>query len=108
MNKTYLVGLMTMVVALAGCSNPPVSVKGGVSVVAAKDTETTDQNIHINEANTQGIISAVQPQSMSQNAKIPEKATAICNDGTFSMSLLNEACLNNGGVKEVISRYYSE
>lgn len=28
MNKTYLVGLMTMVVALAGCSNPPVSVKG--------------------------------------------------------------------------------
>ena len=52
MNKTYLVGLMTMVVALAGCSNPPVSVKGDVSVVAAKDTETTDQNIHINEANT--------------------------------------------------------
>lgn len=47
MNKTYLVGLMTMVVALAGCSNPPVSVKGDVSVVAAKDTETTDQNIHI-------------------------------------------------------------
>lgn len=43
---------MAMVVALAGCSNPPVSVK---------DKETTDQNIHINEANTQGIISAVQP-----------------------------------------------
>ena len=77
MNKTYLVGLMTMVVALAGCSNPPVSVKGDVSVVAAKDTETTDQNIHINEANTQGIISAVQPQSMSQNAKIPEKVRQV-------------------------------
>lgn len=108
MNKTYLFGLMAMAVALAGCSNQPVPVKGDVTVVGAKGTETKDQNIHINEANTKGTISAVQPQAMPQNAKIPEKATAICNDGTFSMSLLNEACLNNGGVKEAISRYYSE
>ena len=108
MNKTNLFGLVALALALAGCSNPPVAVTGDVSVVAAKGTETTDKHLHINEADTQGTISAAQPQSMQQNAKIPEKATAICNDGTFSMSLLNEACLNNGGVKEAISRYYSE
>lgn len=111
MNKTYLFGLMAMAVALAGCSNQPVPVKGDVTVVGAMDTQTTDQNIRFDETNVQGQISAVVPQAsqyQSQNAKIPEKATAICNDGTFSMSLLNEACLNNGGVKEAISRYYSE
>lgn len=108
MNKTNLFGLIGLAMALAGCGNQPVAVAGDVSYVGAKGTETTDQLIHINESNTQGAISAVQPQTSQKNVIIPEKATAICNDGTFSMSLLNEACLNNGGVKEAISRYYSE
>lgn len=111
MRKTYLLGLIALSATLAGCSHQTVPVTGNVTVVGAMDTQTANQNIRFDEENVQGQISSVAPQTTqypSQHAKIPEKATAICNDGTFSMSLLNEACLNNGGVKEAISRYYSE
>ena len=91
MNKTYLIGLVILSTTLVSCGNRPTpEVKGNVTVVV------------------KGQISIQSRAPQKEVAFIPEKATAICNDGTFSMSLLNEACLNNGGVKEAIQRYYSE
>ena len=110
MNKAFLFGLAGLTMVLVGCSNQPVSVaKGNVSVVGAAETKTSDRNIHFSEDNVNGKTSIIQSKATQKEVvMIPEKATAICNDGTFSTALLNEACLNNGGVKEAISRYYSE
>ena len=124
MNKAFLFGLAGLTMMLVGCSNQPVSVaKGNVSVVGAAETKTgstssmgssdapacLNRNIHFSEDNVNGKTSIVQSQTTQKEVvMIPEKATAICNDGTFSMAILNEACLNNGGVKEAIQRYYSE
>ena len=103
MNKAFLFGLAGLTMVLVGCSNQPVSVAKG------NETKTSDRNIHFSEDNVNGKTSIVQSQTTQKEVvMIPEKATAICNDGTFSMAILNEACLNNGGVKEAISRYYSE
>ena len=109
MNKTYLIGLVILSTTLVSCGNRPTpEVKGNVTVVAAPDTETADYNIRFSESNVKGQISIQSRTPQKEVTFIPEKATAICNDGTFSMSLLNEACLNNAGVKEAIQRYYSE
>ena len=40
--------------------------------------------------------------------KIPANVTAICVDGSYSTSPIAEACLGNGGARQIISRYHSE
>lgn len=90
MNKAFLFGLAGLTMVLVGCSNQPVSVaKGNVSVVGAAETKTSDRNIHFSEDNVNGKTSIVQSQTTQKEVvMIPEKATAICNDGTFSMAIL--------------------
>lgn len=109
MNKKFLVSVCLGFV-LSACSQAVktnVVEKEAVTQVGASSTETVDKNIYFNESNVNGEIVRQQPETAANNSAtfIPEKATAVCNDGTFSMSLLNEACLNNGGVKLIITRH---
>lgn len=113
MNKKYPLAMLMLASLLSACSlGDKVSVvdNANVSDVGAKGTALQDTIVHFNEEHVTGKtdhLQSVPTWYQSQVILIPEKATAICNDGTFSMSLLNEACLNNGGVKMVISRYQS-
>ncbi|EEV24800.1 hypothetical protein AM202_01210 [Actinobacillus minor 202] len=115
MHKKGLLAAFLLSSLLIACSNgDKVAVVDtiGVNQVGATNTHLQDQQIHFSEGNVTGktTYQSSTPVVETKNntpSTIPEKATAICNDGTFSMSLLNEACLNNGGVKTAISRYQS-
>lgn len=39
---------------------------------------------------------------------LPANVTAICNDGSYSTSHIQEACLGNGGVKQGVIRYHAD
>ena len=113
MSKKYPLAMLMLASLLSACSSGDkvgVVENADVSNVGAKGTALQDAFVHFNEGNAIGKTTyqqAAPTWNQSQVIFVPEKATAICNDGTFSMSLLNEACLNNGGVKMVISRYQS-
>lgn len=113
MNKTLLLVSVALSATLTACGNhEPVQIAPDADVTKVADFQAPSVSggtVHFSEANTTGQLNKTTTTMSKQNAlKIPEKATAICNDGTFSMALLNEACLSNGGVKQAISRYHSE
>ncbi|WP_150539269.1 hypothetical protein [Actinobacillus vicugnae] len=88
MKAHNLVSLIALAVTITACSsNQPVQV---VKEPAAKTEYVPIQNTH----------SAQQP--------LPANVTAICVDGSYSTSPVNEACVGNGGAKQIISRYRSE
>lgn len=113
MNKTLLLSNIALNVTLVACVNSEVVQVASdivdVSKVADFRSSVRGGSVHFSETSTTGEFSIVANNIPKQNAlKIPEKATAICYDGTFSMALLNDACLSNGGVKQAIARYHSE
>lgn len=86
MKKSYFVSATAIVFSLSAC------VQGDV-VQIAKPSNTNPQ-------------ATQQPQKSVR--ELPKNVTAICRDGSYSTSVLSEACLGNGGVQESISRYHSE
>lgn len=90
MKKSYFVSAAAIVFSLSAC------VQGDV-VQIAKPSDTKTEYV---------------PQATQQPQKsvreLPKNVTAICRDGSYSTSVLSEACLGNGGVQESISRYHSE
>lgn len=113
MNKTLLLVSVALSATLTACGNhEPVQIAPDADVTRVGDFQSPSVSggtVHFSESNVTGELHKATNKMPKQNApKIPEKATAICNDGTFSMALLNEACLDNGGVKQAVSRYHSE
>lgn len=90
MKTQHLLSLFAVSVCLSACgtSNKPVAV--------AKTPETKTE------------FRPIQAPTVAERIQLPPKATAMCNDGSYSMSLLNEACLGNGGIKQGIMHYHSD
>ncbi|WGE42312.1 hypothetical protein [Actinobacillus equuli] len=86
--KAHLFSLLALAVTITACSsNQPVQI---VKEPSTKTEYTPIRNPH------------------SPQQTLPANVTAICVDGSYSTSPLNEACVGNGGAKQIISRYHSE
>lgn len=95
-----------------GCVyNAPVSV---VNVdytvyVAAQDSNLYKHSYRFSEYQVGGEFIQSFPSYATPTQTVmyapPPKATAVCNDGSYSMAWINEACLNNGGVKMPIHHF---
>ncbi|AFU18198.1 hypothetical protein [Actinobacillus suis] len=86
--KAHLFSLMALAVTITACSsNQPVQI---VKEPSTKTEYTPARNPH------------------STQQALPANVTAICVDGSYSTSPVNEACVGNGGAKHIISRYHSE
>lgn len=83
MKKTLVFSLFGLVL-LAGCAP-----RQGVEVVKAPATKTE-----------------FRPQSSSD--QIPEGVSAVCSDGSYSKSPVEQACQGHGGVVKVIAHYHSD
>ncbi|AIZ78227.1 hypothetical protein NYR70_00185 [Actinobacillus equuli subsp. equuli] len=86
--KAHLFSLVALAVTITACSSDqPVQI--------VKEPSTKTEYIPIRN-----------PHPIQQ--VLPANVTAICVDGSYSTSPVHEACVGNGGAKQIISRYHSE
>lgn len=86
--KAHLFSLVTLAVTITACSSPQL-------VQVVKEPSIKTEYVPLQDV-----------QSIQKS--LPANVTAICVDGSYSTSPVNEACLGNGGAKQIISRYHSE
>ncbi|ABN74383.1 MULTISPECIES: hypothetical protein [Actinobacillus] len=88
MRNRHVFSLLVLLTTVTACSSHQ---KVQVVKVPATKTEYTQ----------------VQNMPNIDSSKIPANVTAICVDGSYSTSPIAEACLGNGGAKQIISRHHS-